>query len=195
MNNNTKIDLITEKMKEVLDILGVTVNASTEGTPRRIAKMYVNEVFKNLSENSIEELDKRMTYFPNPNKKTESSSMVILKDIPFFSMCEHHFMPFSGKITVAYVPNDKIIGLSKIPRVVKHFSKKPQLQERLVKEIGDYLFDRLGKPSAVFVWANDCVHTCVSARGIETYCETDTLYKVGYKANEYMEEFLRRAGV
>ena len=195
MDNNTKIDLITEKMKEVLDILGVTVNASTEGTPRRIAKMYVNEVFKNLNENSIEELDKRMTYFPNPNKKTESSSMVILKDIPFFSMCEHHFMPFSGKITVAYVPNDKIIGLSKIPRVVKHFSKKPQLQERLVKEIGDYLFDRLGKPSAVFVWANDCVHTCVSARGIETYCETDTLYKVGYKANEYMEEFLRRAGV
>lgn len=195
MDNNTKIDLITEKMKEVLDILGVTVNASTEGTPRRIAKMYVNEVFKNLSENSIEELDKRMTYFPNPNKKTESSSMVILKDIPFFSMCEHHFMPFSGKITVAYVPNDKIIGLSKIPRVVKHFSKKPQLLERLVKEIGDYLFDRLGKPSAVFVWANDCVHTCVSARGIETYCETDTLYKVGYKANEYMEEFLRRAGV
>ena len=105
-----------------------------------------NELFVNRNNANIEELKARMKTFPNEY----SSDMVIVRDIDFDSICEHHWLPFSGKVTVGYVPNDKVIGLSKIPRVVKYFSRKPQLQEQLTTEIGEYLYNLL-EPRAIFV--------------------------------------------
>ena len=185
-----KLEEIERHMKDIMTILEIPVNDSTEGTPRRIAKMYMNEVFANRNNHNIqEELNDRIKCFPI-DFSNEQQEMVILKDIPFYSMCEHHFMPFSGKITVAYVPNNKIIGLSKIPRIVKYFSKKPQLQERLVSEIADYIQEQT-EALAVFVLARETVHTCVTARGIETYCDTDTIACRG-QVNEYKPEFYNR---
>ena len=183
-----KIMAIQHHVENILTILGVERNNSTIGTPKRVAKMYVNEVFKNVNNNNIEELNQSMTCF---DKDFDGNELVIVKDIPFYSMCEHHLMPFNGKITVGYVPNDKIIGLSKIPRVVKYFSKKPQLQDRLVNEIADYLQDLLNC-KALYVLATETTHTCVSARGIETYCETDTIATRGLDSQSFKSEFYTR---
>ena len=188
MTKEEKIIAIQHHVESIMSILGVERNNSTVGTPSRVAKMYVNEVFKNVNNENIEELNDSMTCF---NKNFDGNELVIVKDIPFYSMCEHHLMPFSGKITVGYVPNTKIIGLSKIPRVVKYFSKKPQLQERLVNEIADYLQDLLGS-DGLFVLATDTIHTCVSARGIETYCETDTIACRGEEQYQFKSEFYTR---
>ena len=188
MTKEEKIIAIQHHVESIMSILGVERNNSTVGTPSRVAKMYVNEVFKNVNNENIEELNDSMTCF---NKNFDGNELVIVKDIPFYSMCEHHLMPFSCKITVGYVPNTKIIGLSKIPRVVKYFSKKPQLQERLVNEIADYLQDLLGS-DALFVLATDTIHTCVSARGIETYCETDTIACRGEEQYQFKSEFYTR---
>lgn len=192
LNKEEQIQAITHHMEAIMGILDIKRSPSTEGTPRRVAKMFVNEIFKNVNNENIQELKDSMTYFPNTNM--DSSELVIVKDIPFYSTCEHHFMPFSGKITIGYVPNDKLVGLSKLPRVVKYFSKKPQLQERLVEEIADFLYEELDNPKALFVLARECVHTCVSARGIETYCETDTLVTKGFKREHFYDKFFTRIG-
>ena len=185
-----KLEALTHNFEEIMDILEIPKTDSTIGTPHRIAKMYMNEVFANRNNHNIHELDAKMKFFPKDFGG--NNEMIIIKDIPFYSMCEHHFMPFSGKITVAYVPSHKIIGLSKIPRVVKYFSKKPQLQERLVNEIADYLYQNL-QAQAVFVLARETVHTCVTARGIETYCDTDTLAcRGGIRKDDYKCEFFNR---
>lgn len=189
MNRETKLNMLTEHFKDIMDILEIPMTDSTLGTPKRIAKMYLDEVFANRNNANINEvLNAKMKFF---TKDYPNDELIILKDIPFYSMCEHHFMPFSGKITVAYVPTDKIVGLSKIPRVVKYFSKKPQLQERLVNEIADYLYAKLNA-KAVFVLCKDTIHTCVTARGIETYCDTDTLACRGENAIDFKCEFLNR---
>lgn len=192
MNETEKIEAITDHMKAIMNILGVEETPSTEGTPRRVAKMYVKEIFKNINNNNLDDLKSRMAFFPNHNK--DNDELIIVKDIPFYSTCEHHFMPFSGKITIGYVPSDTLVGLSKLPRVVKFFSKKPQLQENLVMEIANFLYEELGEPQALFVIARDCIHTCVSARGIETYCETDTLVSLGNCKNEHYGKFFSRIG-
>lgn len=158
---------IAEHIKEISSLLGIEVTDSNKDTPYRVAKMYVREVFKNRSDSTIS-LNSLMKTFKN-----EGTNMpVTVKGIPFSSMCEHHWMPFIGKVSVTYIPNDTIIGLSKIPRVVKFFSKRPQLQERLTTDIGQYLVDLLHpKFLRVSVVAT---HTCVLCRGIESPAETET---------------------
>lgn len=185
MTNEEKINTIAKHMSEIMDVLEIPVTESTLNTPQRVAKMYVNEVFKNQTE-SLDTLKTQVTTFSN----SMGSSMVIVKDIAFYSTCEHHLMPFSGKITIGYIPRHRIIGLSKLPRIVKFFSKKAQLQENLVSEIADFINTEL-QPLAVFVHATECVHTCVTARGIETYCETDTLVGRGNTVR-FQHEFLAR---
>ena len=191
LNNEYRKQQIAKHIESIMVLLDLdTTNDSLKGTPKRIAKMYMDEVFANRNDHNIkEELDDKMKFFPK--EYGGDSELIILKDIPFYSMCEHHFMPFSGKITVAYVPNNKIIGLSKIPRVVKYFSKKPQLQENLVNEIADYLHDKLDA-QAVYVLCRETVHTCVTARGIETYCDTDTLACRGVRKEDFKCEFYNR---
>ena len=168
---DNKVEAIKEHIEEIMRILEIPITESNKNTPLRIAKMYCNELFVNRNNANIEELKARMKTFPNEY----SSDMVIVRDIDFDSICEHHWLPFSGKVTVGYVPNDKVIGLSKVPRVVKYFSKKPQLQEQLTTEIGEFLFDLL-EPHALFVEV-EATHQCVKCRGAESNCSTRTYYK------------------
>ena len=133
--------------------------------------MYVHEVFKNIDKRKIEDLDLSMKLFDNEG----TNRPITVKNIPFSSMCEHHWLPFMGEVSVTYIPNEKIIGLSKIPRVVKFFSKKPQLQERLTDEIGLYLVHLL-KPRYLKV-SMTATHTCVLCRGAESPAETETEYR------------------
>ena len=168
---DNKVEAIKEHIEEIMRILEIPITESNKNTPLRVAKMWCNELFVNRNNANIEELKSRMKTFPNEY----SSDMVIVRDIDFDSICEHHWLPFSGKVTVGYVPNDKVIGLSKVPRVVKYFSKKPQLQEQLTTEIGEFLFDLL-EPHALFVEV-EATHQCVKCRGAESNCSTRTYYK------------------
>lgn len=183
---------VEKNIEEIMGLLNIPRTSSTEGTPHRIAKMWCDEIFKNRNNYNIgEELNSKIKVFPNESPNT---NLVVVKDIPFTSTCEHHFMPFMGKVSVGYVPDETIIGLSKIPRVVKYFSKKPQLQERLTSEIGNYLLEVLN-PQALFVEV-EADHTCVLCRGAESPCTTHTSYKMfkeGFlRVNESYEDFLKR---
>ena len=168
---DNKVEAIKEHIEAIMKILEIPITESNKNTPLRVAKMWCNELFVNRNNANIEELKARMKTFPNEY----SSDMVIVRDIDFDSICEHHWLPFSGKVIVGYVPNDKVIGLSKIPRVVKYFSKKPQLQEQLTTEIGEFLYDLL-EPHALFVEV-EATHQCVKCRGAESNCSTHTNYK------------------
>lgn len=162
--------LIEFHIAEIMNLLDIPAKGDTAETPHRVAKMFVNEVFAHRNNLGIDELNDSMTVFKATNK-----DKVIVRNIRFNSMCSHHFMPFSGYATIEYTPDQQVIGLSKIPRVVKFFSKKPQMQENLTREIGEYLKDII-KPRELKVTLHDVKHTCVSCRGIESECEVDTEY-------------------
>ena len=184
---DNKVEAIKEHIEEIMEILEIPTTESNKNTPLRVAKMWCNELFVNRNNRNLGELKDRMKTFPNEYK----SEMVIVKDIDFDSICEHHWLPFSGKVTVGYVPSDTVIGLSKIPRVVKYFSKKPQLQEQLTTEIGEFLNELL-HPKAIFVEI-ESTHQCVKCRGAESDCSTKTYYKkmkIGYE--NYYQDFKDR---
>ncbi len=147
---------IENAVKEIL--IAVGENPDREGlqeTPRRVANMYA-EMFAGL-----EESPKQHLKFFEENSNDE---MVIVRDIPFSSMCEHHLLPFVGKAHIAYIPNEnKIIGLSKFARIVDNFAKRPQVQERLTHDIADFLNEEL-KPKGVAVIL-EAEHMCMSIRG------------------------------
>ena len=168
---DNKVEEIKKHIEAIADILGIEKNASNENTPLRVAKMYCNELFKNRNGAHLEELNSRMKVFPNENVE----SPITVSGIEFCSTCEHHWLPFMGTVTVSYVPDLSIVGLSKIPRVVKYFSQRPQLQERLTNDIGKYLVDLL-QPKSLTVVVK-ATHTCVMCRGAESNCETTTSYE------------------
>lgn len=167
MSDSIKKKLLESKFEEIMELLEIPVSSDNIDTPKRLAKMYADQVFANVNADTSE-LDAVMTTF-----KSTSNNVVTIKNIPFHSMCSHHWLPFSGFATIEYTPNDTILGLSKFPRVVKFFSKKPQVQEELTEEIGDYLVYLLN-PKSLTVTLHDVRHTCVSVRGVETECEVDT---------------------
>jgi len=153
-----------EQMKEieqaVITILkAVGEDPNREGlkqTPARVAAMY-EELFSGLTEDPAKHLD---VYFTE-----QYDEMVILRDIPFYSMCEHHLLPFMGKAHVAYLPGGKVVGLSKLARVVEAYARRPQVQERLTGQIADLIMGHIGaRGAAVIVEAN---HTCMTIRGIK----------------------------
>lgn len=166
----TTENLIEYHVQAIMEALKLEITDNNKDTPHRIAKMWNRELFKNRKGNT-EDLDNVVKIFPNDNYYTD---IVTVKDIPFHSICEHHWLPFSGICTVSYRPNDKVIGLSKIPRIVKWFSQKPQLQERLTKEIGDYI-SNLGFEDVEVIM--EAKHQCIMCRGIESDCATLTHYK------------------
>lgn len=147
-------------IKELLSQMGE--DPSREGllkTPERVAKMY-EFLTKGYHEDADAVLNKAMF--------TERySEMVIVRDIDFFSLCEHHLVPFYGKCHIAYIPNGKIIGLSKLPRVVEVFARRLQVQERLTQQIADTIFSRL-KPQGVGV-VMEARHLCMMMRGVEQH--------------------------
>lgn len=173
---DNKVEAIKKHVEAIMEILEIPNTPSTENTPLRVAKMYCHELFANRNGNNFDKLNARMKLFPLTG---EARFPITLRSIPFWSTCEHHFLPFGGKVKVTYIPNDYIIGLSKIPRVVRYFSKRPQLQERLTEDIATYLISLLD-PIYLKVTVK-AKHGCVMCRGIESDCETKTHYEYGHK--------------
>ncbi len=148
---------IMEGVKLILEGVGEDVNR--EGlieTPDRIARMYM-EIFEGIGKNAEEVLSKTFS--------VENNDLVLEKDITFFSMCEHHLVPFFGKAHIAYIPKGKVAGLSKLARTVEIYAKKPQLQERLTTEIADALMKYLDAEGAMVVI--EAEHTCMTMRGVK----------------------------
>lgn len=168
--DETKKLAIASHLLAITQLLGIDETESNKDTPKRIAKMWYDELFESRNDIGLEELDKKMTLF----EAEGIQSPVEMSGIKFSSVCEHHWMPFFGTVKVTYMPKDTIIGLSKIPRVVKYFSKRPQLQERLTKDIGEYLAKVLD-PKYLFVEV-EALHTCVMCRGAESECNTKTYF-------------------
>lgn len=141
----------------ILEGIGEDINR--EGlleTPDRIARMY-EEIFEGLGKDAGDILSKTF--------KVDNDDLVLEKDITFYSMCEHHLVPFYGKAHIAYIPNGRVAGLSKLARTVELYAKKPQLQERLTSEIADAIMDNLNAKGVMVVIEGE--HTCMTMRGVK----------------------------
>jgi GTP cyclohydrolase I len=159
LSDEAKIEKIAAHFSEIMHTLGMDLtDDSLKGTPYRVAKMYVTEIFSGLNPSNKPEV----RLFENKYKYNE---MLVEKDITFYSNCEHHFVPIIGKAHVAYISNGKVIGLSKINRIVQHFAKRPQVQERLTVQIANDLRKALHTEDVAVVL--DAAHLCVSSRGIQ----------------------------
>ena len=150
-----------EKIKKGVELIleGIGEDKNREGlldTPDRIARMY-EEIFAGLEQDTKEILSKTFT--------ADNEEMVIEKDIVFYSTCEHHFMPFYGKAHVAYIPNGKVVGLSKLARTVEVYAKRPQIQEQLTGQVADALMEHLN-PKGVIVMM-EAEHMCMTMRGVK----------------------------
>jgi len=184
LDDDTKIEKIEKHFREIMNILGLDMtDDSLNGTPRRVAKMYVKEVFSGL--NPKNRPNARL--FEN---KYNYDQMLVEKDITFYSHCEHHFVPIYGKAHVAYFSAGKVIGLSKINRIVQYFAKRPQVQERLTVQIGREM-ERVLLTQDVGV-VLDANHMCVASRGVgDTNSKTGTAYFSGkFKDENVKREFL-----
>ena len=155
-----KIQTIERLMRGVLAVLGLDLeDDSLADTPRRVAKMFVNELFFGLDTD----------HFPKctviENKMDYRNSFVLEKNVTVHSSCEHHLVTIDGFATVAYIPHDKVLGLSKLNRIVQYFAKRPQVQERLTEQVAETISFVTGTPDvAVYI---DAVHYCVKSRGIQ----------------------------
>ncbi|MFA7472744.1 MAG: GTP cyclohydrolase I FolE [Spirosomataceae bacterium] len=189
LDEDLKMELIAEHFKSIMEILGLDLNDdSLKGTPERVAKMYVREIFSGLNP----ENKPSVTLFEN---KYRYDQMLVEKDITVFSNCEHHFVPIHGKAHVAYISSGKVIGLSKLNRIVQYYCRRPQVQERLTVQIANELMQVLETPDvAVLI---DAKHMCVSMRGIEDHASsTVTSYYGGkFAQEETKQEFLRYLGL
>ncbi len=189
MSDAEKIRKIEHHFAEIMHTLGLDLkDDSLKGTPRRVAKMYVKEIFSGLNP----ENKPNIALFEN---KYQYNQMLVERDISLFSNCEHHFVPIYGKAHVAYISNGHVIGLSKLNRIVQYFAKRPQVQERLTIQIGQELQRILGtKDVAVVV---DAHHMCVSTRGIkDATSSTVTAFYEGKFADEKTRiEFLTYVGM
>lgn len=186
--NNFKIEKIESLMKEMMTILGLDLqNDSLIETPKRIAKMLVNEHFWGLLEDNFP----KCTTVENSMKYDE---MVLEKNITVMSNCEHHFVTIDGKATVAYLPKNKVLGLSKLNRIVEYFSRRPQIQERLTSQIYHALSYILETEDvAVLIHAK---HYCVASRGVEdpnSYTTTSHLGGAFKTSAQLRNEFLHLA--
>lgn len=184
MGDDLKIELIENHFTEIMRILGLNLNDdSLSGTPHRVAKMYVKEIFGGLNPAN----KPAVSLFEN---KYQYNEMLIEKNITLYSFCEHHFLPIIGKVQVAYFPNGKVIGLSKINRLVQYYASRPQVQERLTRQIADGLKEALQTNDiAVMI---DAEHLCVRSRGIkDTNSSTHTAsYSGKFKDEKVQLKFI-----
>jgi GTP cyclohydrolase I len=155
---------------------------SLKGTPYRVAKMYVQEIFQGLNPKN----KPKIALFEN---KYQYNQMLVEKNIDLQSTCEHHFLPIYGKVHVAYISNGKVIGLSKINRIVQYFGRRPQVQERLTMQILNEL-KRVLETDDVAVYI-DAKHMCVSARGIQDKNSSTVTSAFGgkFEQESYRREF------
>ncbi len=182
-----KIEKIKHHFSEIMTTLGLDLSDdSLSDTPKRVAKMYVNEIFGGLDPKNFP----KITVIDN---KMQYDQMVCVQNIELISMCEHHFQPIDGFATVAYIPGQKVIGLSKLNRIVDFFARRPQVQERMTKQIADCIQYLLNTEDvAVHINAK---HYCVISRGVQdTHSTTSTSDLRGaFKLNaETRTEFLKQ---
>lgn len=185
ISDDEKIAKIESHFKAIMETLGLDLNDdSLKGTPHRVAKMYVKEMFWGLNPDN----KPVVSHFKN---KFRYNEMLLEKDIHFYTNCEHHFVPFFGTAHVAYIPNGKVIGLSKLNRIVEYFAKRPQVQERMTMQIANELKQILGTDNvAVIINAK---HLCVASRGIkDNSSHTTTAEYCGQFDNEAVRTELHR---
>ena len=159
LNDSEKKKRISILFEEIMDVMGLDLtDDSLRGTPERVAKMYIDEIFSGLNPKN----KPKIALFEN---KYKYNHMLVEKNISFYSNCEHHFVPIIGKAHIAYISSGKVIGLSKLNRIVQYYAKRPQVQERLTNQIANELNSILDtKDIAVII---DAKHLCVSSRGIK----------------------------
>ena len=172
ISDEEKKEIISFHFAEIMKTMGLDLkDDSLSGTPNRVAKMFIDEIFSGLNPDNKPQI----SLFEN---KYEYNEMILEKDISFYSNCEHHFVPIIGRAHVAYKSSGKVIGLSKINRIVQYFSKRPQVQERLTNQIANELKNVLKTDDvAVIIYAK---HLCVASRGVkDDTSETFTAYYGG----------------
>lgn len=182
--NKDKIDSIAEHYRAILELLGEDVEREgLRRTPFRAAKALV-EVTQGYAQNPESLIKSAMFEY-------EGKSMVIVKDIEFYSLCEHHILPFFGKISVGYIPNGKIVGLSKIARVVNSLAKRLQVQERLTSELCELLYRTLDTKGVIVVC--EAGHLCMKMRGVEKQDSTTVTveYCGAFEDNNLRAEFFQ----
>ena len=184
LSSDQKIEIIKDDVQHIMETLGLDLSDdSLKGTPNRVAKMFVNEIFGGL----------------DPAKKPKASSfenkykygeMLVEKNITLYSTCEHHFLPIVGRAHVAYISNGTVVGLSKMNRIVDHFAKRPQVQERLTIQIVEELQKVLNTKDVACVI--DAKHLCVNSRGIRDIESSTVTSEFGgkFKNKETKREFL-----
>lgn len=184
LTDEEKIKEIEYHFSQIMNVLGLNLrNDSLRKTPERVAKMYVKEIFSGLNPKN----KPAISLFDN---EYNFDKMLLEKNITLYSNCEHHFVPIIGKAHVAYFPADKVIGLSKINRLVQYYAKRPQVQERLTKQIADAMREILGHNDvAVYIEAD---HMCLASRGVnDTKSKTTTFeYSGKFENEEIKQEFL-----
>jgi len=189
LDDDTKIEMIETHFREIMHILGLDLlDESLRGTPHRVAKMYVKETFAGLNP----ENKPTMTLFTNDYHYNE---MLVEKNIQFYSNCEHHFVPIIGKAHIAYISSGKVIGLSKLHRIVNYYARRPQVQERMTMQIGVALKSALMTEDVAVII--DADHQCVSSRGVgdQTSSTITAFYGGVFKTEEKKSEFLKMLSV
>ncbi len=177
LSDEEKIAKIEHHFREIMLTMGLDLSDdSLRGTPKRVAKMYVKEIFSGLdpaNKPKVAMFDNKYNYY----------EMLVEKDITFYSNCEHHFVPIIGKAHIAYISNGSVIGLSKLNRIVQYFAKRPQVQERLTMQIAQDLCRTLGTDDVAIVI--DAHHLCVSSRGVQ---DVNSSTITAYYGGQFMKE-------
>ena len=184
LSNEEKIDIIKDDVRHILETLGLDLtDDSLQGTPNRVAKMFVKEIFGGLDPNN----KPKASTFENKYKYGE---MLVEKNITVYSTCEHHLLPIVGRAHVAYISNGTVVGLSKMNRIVDFFAKRPQVQERLTIQIVEELQNVLNTKDVACVI--DAKHLCVNSRGIRDIESSTVTSEFGgkFKEKETRREFL-----
>jgi len=182
LTDDEKKESIAKLFEQIMDVMGLDLtDDSLKGTPKRVAKMYIDEIFSGLDPAN----KPKVALFEN---KYQYNQMLVEKDITFYSNCEHHFVPIIGKAHVAYISSGKVIGLSKLNRIVQYFAKRPQVQERLTNQIALELQSILESEDVAVII--DAKHLCVSSRGIkdDTSATVTSFYGGQFNTPEKIQE-------
>ncbi|WP_431135382.1 GTP cyclohydrolase I FolE [Psychroserpens mesophilus] len=182
LSDEEKKERISILFEEIMDVMGLDLtDDSLKGTPKRVAKMYIDEIFSGLNPAN----KPKVALFDN---KYQYNQMLVEKNMTFYSNCEHHFVPIIGKAHIAYISSGKVIGLSKLNRIVQYYAKRPQVQERLTNQIAEELKSVLETDDVAVII--DAKHLCVSSRGIkdDTSATVTSYYGGQFNKSEKISE-------
>ncbi|MCK5824432.1 MAG: GTP cyclohydrolase I FolE [Ichthyobacteriaceae bacterium] len=183
-SDDEKKEVIEQYFANIMETLGLDLtDDSLQGTPRRVAKMFVNEIFSGLNPKN----KPKMSSFDN---KYQYGEMLVEKNITVYSTCEHHFLPIVGKAHIAYISKGKVVGLSKMNRLVEYYAKRPQVQERMTMQIVKDLQETLGTKDVACII--DAKHLCVNSRGVSDVASSTVTSEYGgaFKDDKVKKEFL-----